>query len=143
MLSPGFTVGLPTSSYCTAAGCTIPSLAPGASVVLKGTAQVATTTAPGRATVTATATAAVTDPNTADNTGSTVVFVGLVTGALMLGACGGDSAESEEAAPASPEADAGDTAEATDLPKIGLVMKSLSNEFFNKWTLCLQSDRFT
>ncbi|WP_138759386.1 DUF7507 domain-containing protein [Modestobacter altitudinis] len=72
----GFTVGLPTSPYCTAAGCTIPSLAPGASVVLKGTAQVATTTAPGRADVSATATAATTDPNTADNTGRTVVFVG-------------------------------------------------------------------
>jgi uncharacterized repeat protein (TIGR01451 family) len=72
----GITPGLPASSYCSPAGCTIPSLAPGASVVLKGTAQVATTTAPGRANVTATATAATTDPNTADNTGSAVVFVG-------------------------------------------------------------------
>jgi uncharacterized repeat protein (TIGR01451 family) len=72
----GITVGPPASSWCTLAGCTITSLAPGASVVLKGTAQVAKTTAPGRADVSASATAATTDPNPADNTGKAVVFVG-------------------------------------------------------------------
>jgi uncharacterized repeat protein (TIGR01451 family) len=73
---PDFRMSPPASFSCTTAGCTIPSLAPGVEVVLSGTAQVATTTAPGRANVSATATAATTDPNPGDNTGSAVVLVG-------------------------------------------------------------------
>jgi uncharacterized repeat protein (TIGR01451 family) len=74
---PGFTVtSLPTGPYCSLAGCTVPTLEPGASVVLSGTAQATTSTTPGRATVTVTATAATPDPNTADNTASTFVYVG-------------------------------------------------------------------
>lgn len=74
---PGLTMRLPTSPFCTAAaGCTIPKLAPGASVVLRGTAAVAATTVPGRATVTAVATSRTTDPVPADNTSRPVVVLG-------------------------------------------------------------------
>jgi uncharacterized repeat protein (TIGR01451 family) len=68
----------PTSlpAGCSLSGCSVSSLAPGASVVLKGTAQVTTATAPGRATVTVTATASTADPNPGNNTGSAVVLVG-------------------------------------------------------------------
>jgi uncharacterized repeat protein (TIGR01451 family) len=66
----------PSSAYCSLAGCTLPPLAPGDWVVVKGTAQVATTTAPGRATVTVTVTSDTADPNPADNDGSAVLLVG-------------------------------------------------------------------
>jgi uncharacterized repeat protein (TIGR01451 family) len=73
---PGFTVAPPSTPYCSISGCTIASLAPGSSVEIKGTLPIAKTTAPGRATITATANASTPDPNTADNTTSTVVYVG-------------------------------------------------------------------
>jgi uncharacterized repeat protein (TIGR01451 family) len=73
---PDFTVSPPSNFSCTLSGCTIPSLAPGGKVVLKGTATVAETAAPGRANVSATAAADTTDPNPADNTGRAVVLVG-------------------------------------------------------------------
>ncbi|QXG75642.1 DUF11 domain-containing protein [Modestobacter sp. L9-4] len=72
----GFTVNPPSSPYCSYSGCTIPSLRPGASAVIKGTAPVAKSTAPGRAPVYASAYASTFDPNTADNTSNTIVLVG-------------------------------------------------------------------
>jgi uncharacterized repeat protein (TIGR01451 family) len=73
---PGFTVTAPTTFSCTLSGCTVPSLAPGGTVVLKGSVRVGTTTAPGRKDVTATAAADTRDPDTTNNTGRAVVFAG-------------------------------------------------------------------
>lgn len=75
-VQPGFTVTAPTTFNCTINGCTVPSLAPGATVVLKGSVMVAKTAAPGRRDVTATVAAATKDPDSTNNVGRGVVYVG-------------------------------------------------------------------